>query len=142
MRDKKVRSRSLTDHAGTSISRLFSFLSCFSSQCECSKKNAFPTVCASLFYNTMYTVYSLLKYTTMCIYNHRLNMELDLQSLFGLLCTVQLYSLAETPPPPSFGLIYECTIGQPRQTASLCNPLCTVQRLAEVQSIKTPLSTA
>jgi hypothetical protein len=36
---------------------------------------------------------------------HRLNMELDLQSLFGLLCTVQLYSLAKTPqlsPSPSF----------------------------------------
>ncbi len=36
---------------------------------------------------------------------HRLNMKLDLQSLFGLLCTVVPYSLAETPqaatPPPS-----------------------------------------
>jgi hypothetical protein len=36
-----------------------------------------------------------------------LNMELDLQSLFGLLCTV-VYSLAETPqlfpsPPPHLG---------------------------------------
>jgi hypothetical protein len=30
--------------------------------------------------------------------NHRLNMELDLQSLFGL----QLYSLTETPQIPSF----------------------------------------
>ncbi len=30
--------------------------------------------------------------------NHRLNMELDFQSLFGLLTScVQLYSLAETP---------------------------------------------
>jgi hypothetical protein len=40
---------------------------------------------------------------------HRLNMELDLQSLFGLLCT-DVYSLAETPQlplPPAFGLIYE-----------------------------------
>jgi hypothetical protein len=40
---------------------------------------------------------------------HRLNMELDLQSLFGLHVTwcAQLYSLAETPqlpPPPAFGL--------------------------------------
>ncbi len=39
---------------------------------------------------------------------HRLNMQLDLQSLFGLLCT-HLYSLAETPQlsplPPAFGLI-------------------------------------
>jgi hypothetical protein len=37
---------------------------------------------------------------------HRLNMELDLQSLFGLhVYTVQLYSLSETPhpPPPYFG---------------------------------------
>jgi hypothetical protein len=37
-----------------------------------------------------------------------LNMELDLQSSFGLLCTA-------TPPLPSqFGLIYEGAIGQPR----------------------------
>ncbi len=46
-----------------------------------------------------------------------LNMELDLQILFGLLCTA-VYSLAETPqPPPSppaFGLISEGAIGQPR----------------------------
>ncbi len=33
------------------------------------------------------------------IVSHRLNMELDLQSLFGLLC-IQLYSLSETPQPP------------------------------------------
>ncbi len=43
---------------------------------------------------------------------HRLNMELDLPSLFGLHATwcAQLYSLAETPhlhPPPAFGLMYE-----------------------------------
>ncbi len=47
---------------------------------------------------------------------HRLNMELDLQSLFGLLCTAVL-RLAETPQlplPPAFGLIYEAAIGQPR----------------------------
>ncbi len=42
--------------------------------------------------------------------NHRLNMEVDLQSLFGLHVTwcAQLYSLAETshlPPPPAFGLV-------------------------------------
>ncbi len=38
---------------------------------------------------------------------HRLNMELDLQSLFGL-HVLHLYSLAETPQtlPPPFGLIY------------------------------------
>jgi hypothetical protein len=40
--------------------------------------------------------------------NHRLNIELDLQSLFGLLCTLQLYSLAETtrltPSPPHLDL--------------------------------------
>ncbi len=56
-------------------------------------------------------------------FNHKLVMELDLQSLFGLQmhsCTV--YTLAETPqaattlPPPfpAFGLIYEGAIGQPR----------------------------
>ncbi len=42
-------------------------------------------------------------------------MELDLHSLFGLLCT--LYSLDETPqlPPPAFGLIYDGAVGQPRR---------------------------
>ncbi len=52
--------------------------------------------------------------------NHRLNIELGLQKLFGLLCT--LYSCTywlrppQLPPPPSpaFGLIYEGAIGQPR----------------------------
>jgi hypothetical protein len=34
------------------------------------------------------------------IYNHRLNMELDLQSLFGLHVYVQQYSLAANPQPP------------------------------------------
>jgi hypothetical protein len=47
---------------------------------------------------------------------HRLNMELNLQSLFGL--RVQLYLLAETPyflpPSPAFWLIYESAIGHPR----------------------------
>jgi hypothetical protein len=46
---------------------------------------------------------------------YMLNMELDLQSLFGLLRT--LFSLAETsqlPPPQAFGLKYEVAIGQPR----------------------------
>jgi hypothetical protein len=28
-----------------------------------------------------------------------------------------------TPPPPTFGLIYEGAFGQHRQTTSLCNPL-------------------
>ncbi len=56
---------------------------------------------------------------------HRLNMELDLQSLFGLLCTAELIGWdPETPsPPPSFGLICESAIGQPRKTTSLCDPL-------------------
>jgi hypothetical protein len=50
----------------------------------------------------------------------RLNMALDLQSLFGLhVHCAQLYSLAETPQPappptPSFGLKFEGAIGQPR----------------------------
>ncbi len=43
---------------------------------------------------------------------HRLNMELDLQSLFGLHVTwsAQLFSLAESPqsrPFPAFGLVWE-----------------------------------
>ncbi len=44
---------------------------------------------------------------------HRLNIELDLLSLFGLhvhSCTHWL----RTPPPPAFGLIYGGPIGQPR----------------------------
>jgi len=47
---------------------------------------------------------------------HRLNMEVDLQSLFGLHVTLcaQLYSLAETPHPPSLGHVYEGAIGQQR----------------------------
>jgi hypothetical protein len=54
---------------------------------------------------------SLVYYCTMYIgYSdsgiHRLNMELDLQTLFGLLCTA-VYSLAESPQLPAFGLIYE-----------------------------------
>ncbi len=54
------------------------------------------------------------------IADHRLNKELELQSLFGLHVTwcTQLYSLAETPethtPPPAFGLLNEGAIGQPR----------------------------
>jgi hypothetical protein len=43
---------------------------------------------------------------------HKLNMELDLQSLFGLLCTAILRPRI-SPPPPVFGLIYEGAIGQP-----------------------------
>jgi hypothetical protein len=51
--------------------------------------------------------------------NHSLNMELDLQSLFGRLCTVQLYSLAEIPQlPPSpriwARIQYQGAIDQPR----------------------------
>jgi hypothetical protein len=48
-------------------------------------------------------------------HNHRLNVELDLQSFFWAPCA-QLYSLAETPQVrnPAFGLIYEGAIGQPR----------------------------
>jgi hypothetical protein len=55
-------------------------------------------------------------------------MELDLQSLFGLLCTsshccTHLLRPRNSPPHPAFGLVYECAIGQPRSTTSLCNPL-------------------
>jgi hypothetical protein len=51
-------------------------------------------------------------------------MELDLRSLFGLHmhCTAVLPA---NPPSTAFGLIYEGAIGQPRQTTSLCDPLCT-----------------
>ncbi len=45
---------------------------------------------------------------------HRLNIELDIQSLFWLLCTAVLIGRdpANPPPPPIFGLIYEGAIGQ------------------------------
>jgi hypothetical protein len=51
-------------------------------------------------------------------------MELDLQSLFGLLCTALIIGCDPATPPssPAYGLIYEGAIGQPRKTASLCNP--------------------
>ncbi len=51
------------------------------------------------------------------VVKHRLNIELDLQSLVGLLCT-QLYSLAEAPQfrpsPRIWAHIYEGANGQPR----------------------------
>ncbi len=54
-----------------------------------------------------------------------LNMGLDLQSLFGLLCTAVLIGSDNATPPPAFGLIYGGANGQPRQTTSLCDPLYT-----------------
>jgi hypothetical protein len=53
---------------------------------------------------------SVSAHVILCPYMHRLNrlnMALDLQSLFWLLCTAELnYSLApQLPPPPHFGLI-------------------------------------
>jgi hypothetical protein len=51
-------------------------------------------------------------------WQHRLNMELDLRSLFGLhvhSCTHWMIPRPATPPPsPTFGLIFEVAIGQPR----------------------------
>jgi hypothetical protein len=50
-------------------------------------------------------------------HKHKLNMKLDLQSLFGLhvySCIHWLRPRNPTPPPPAFGLIYEGAIGQPR----------------------------
>jgi hypothetical protein len=47
------------------------------------------------------------------LYNHRLNMELNLQNLFGILVPfVQLYLLAEAPqpPPPAFGRYWSAKI--------------------------------
>jgi hypothetical protein len=47
---------------------------------------------------------------------HRLTMDIDLQSLIGLLCTAVRYSLAETlqhPPPPAFLGSYKIALGQP-----------------------------
>jgi hypothetical protein len=50
-------------------------------------------------------------------------MELDLQSLFGLLCTAVLGETPQLPPSPAFGLIYEGAIGKQRWTISLFDPL-------------------
>ncbi len=71
-------------------------------------------------------LYSLCVAVTVCrkggeTNKQRLNMEFDLQCLFGLHVDSCTYSLAETPrppPPPTFGLIYEGAIGQ---TTSLCD---------------------
>jgi hypothetical protein len=43
---------------------------------------------------------------------HRLNIELDLQSVYGLLCTAVLIcrNPCNFPPPPAYGLIYEGAI--------------------------------
>jgi hypothetical protein len=61
-------------------------------------------------------------------------MELDLHSLFGLLCTAVRYSLAENPAtlplPPAFRLIYEGAIGQLIYVdESFYNPLGAVLRI-------------
>jgi hypothetical protein len=63
-------------------------------------------------------------------YKHRLNMELDLQSLFGLHVHSCPHWLRHrhSHHPPAFGLIYEGAIGQPRQTTSLFDPLVTKDR--------------
>ncbi len=46
---------------------------------------------------------------------HLLSMELDLQSIFGLLCTaILMLRPRNSPSPPAFGLIYEDAIGHPR----------------------------
>ncbi len=62
------------------------------------------------------TVFELLSRVLRVCLTHRLNMELDLRSLFGLLCTAVLigWDPATHPFPPAFGLIYEGAIGLPR----------------------------
>jgi hypothetical protein len=50
-------------------------------------------------------------------------MELDLQVYLGSICTTVFISWDPAPTHPTFGLIYEGAIGQPRQTTSLCDPL-------------------
>ncbi len=48
-------------------------------------------------------------------------MELDLQSLFELLCTATHWLRPRSsPPPPAFGLIYEGAIGQPTEYIFHC----------------------
>ncbi len=65
--------------------------------------------------------------------DHGYNMEVDLQSLFGLschvMCTAVLIGFDPATPqnPPAFGLVYEVAIGQQRQTTSLYNPLAKIK---------------
>ncbi len=80
-----------------------------------------------VWYSIYYTLFTMHADGTITILTftseHRFNTKLDLQSLFGLLVTSVLYSLAETPqlpPSPAVGLICEGAIGQPRKTTSLC----------------------
>ncbi len=59
---------------------------------------------------------------------HRLNMDIDLQSLFKLHVTwcAQLYSLAETtqvPPAPAFGLVLRGRYWSAKIDDICCNPL-------------------
>ncbi len=58
-------------------------------------------------------------------------MMLDLQSLFGFLCSAVLigWDPATHPEAPAFGLIHKGgAIGQPRQTTFLCNPTYVIRR--------------
>ncbi len=57
----------------------------------------------------------------------RLNMELDMQSLFGLHVHSYIYWLRPGNPTPPFSRIWAHmrglnSISQPRKTTSLCNP--------------------
>jgi hypothetical protein len=55
-----------------------------------------------------------------------LNIKLDLQSLFGLLCTAKTPQPPPPPHAPAYGIIYMYKGGaicHPRKTTSLCNPL-------------------
>ncbi len=60
---------------------------------------------------------------------HRLNMQLDVQSLFGpYVYIAQMSSLVENPMhPPAFGLIYEGAIGEPGSQPHLDTSLQNVQ---------------
>ncbi len=61
--------------------------------------------------------------------DQRLNMELDLHSLFGphmqavLIVSLHNETLQHPHPPFAFGLAYRGAIGQPRLKTSLCDPL-------------------
>jgi hypothetical protein len=85
-------------------------------------------------------------------YEHRLNMELDLQSLCGLhvhSCTTWLKPCT----PPAFGLIFEGALGQTKVDDIYCDPLavnkctyrlsgldCTIQLLHQADLQKLPIS--
>jgi hypothetical protein len=70
-----------------------------------------------LFWEYLFIIFSIGSLQCALATCHWLNMELDLQSLFGLHVHCRTHLLKPSNPlPPAYGLIYEGAIGQPRYT--------------------------